>query len=425
MTPGAGRPAGIALVAVLGLALLAGCEGDPEPTAAERADAGGTTDAEVVTPTPEAGPAPDAAEPRDADPGEPEPEPPRYEPAVPLQPRSEPLAVWTGQEALVIGGVDIRDEVRRDGAAYLPGQGWRALARAPTPLSAAYAAAWTGQALLVVEPTVPAVLRYDPEADAWEEREAPEAARRLGAVAGWSGAELLLAGGSHPDDEAAGGVQDRDDAWAYDPRADRWRELDPLPSGPRPGAVGGWTDAGLVVAGGRDEGFEPVGDTVRYDPEDEAWEPLDDVPEEVPLGGEVVWTGQELVALAGAGGVALEPDAGEWRVLAERGEPPGVGEQLVWTGDTLLVVGGLAFAVDDDGVTARARDSVTAYDPAEDAWSAWPPAPLEARQAAAVAWTDAGLFVWGGDDGRFEDLTRFDDGALLEDPEGDWRRLEP
>ena len=445
MSPTASRSAGVVLAAVLGLALLAGCEADSEPTAAGSADRETAAGQDVATPTPgpeaggdaagpgEGGPgeddagdgAPGEGDAGDGAPGEDEPAPPRYEPAVPLQPRSDPLAVWTGEEVLVVGGVDIRDELRRDGAAYRPGRGWRELDRAPTPLSGAYAAAWTGGMLLVVEPSAPAVLTYDPDRDAWEEREAPEAARRLGAVAGWSGSELVLAGGSRVDGEGPEGPQALDDAWAYDPAADRWQALEPLPAGPQPGAVGGWTDAGLVVAGGRDDGFEPVGDTARYDPEAGAWEVLDDVPDAVSLGGEVVWTGTELVGVAGAGGVALDPASGAWRALAERDEPAAAGEQLVWTGEEVLVVGGLAFAVDDDGVSPQPREQVSAYDPAEDAWSAWPAAPLEARQGAAVVWTGAGLFVWGGDDGRFEDLTRFDDGGLLEDPEGDWRRLEP
>ncbi|MFO8075984.1 MAG: kelch repeat-containing protein [Egibacteraceae bacterium] len=445
MSPGAGRRAGLALLAALVLALLAGCEADPEPSDAERdATAGGEREESPGASTPAPTGDPDAArdpadagdagagdagagdadgEPADGEAGEPAPA--RYEPGVPLQARSAPLAVWTGEEVLVVGGVDIRDERRRDGAAYRPGRGWRALALAPRPLSGAYAAAWTGQALLVVEPSAPAVLRYDPDLDAWQEREAGEPARRLGAVAGWSGTELLLAGGTHADDEAAEGSAALDDAWAYDPATDRWRELDPLPSGPRPGAVGGWTDAGLVVAGGRDEAFEPVGDTARYDPDERAWEVLDDVPDTASLGGEAVWTGDELVAVGGAGGAALDPAAGAWRALAERGEPAAAGEQLAWTGEEVLVVGGLSLTVDEEGLRPRARESVAAYDPDADAWSSWPTAPLEARQGAAVAWTDEGLLVWGGDDGRFDDLTRYDDGGLLDGPEGDWRRLEP
>lgn len=424
------RRAGLLLAGLL-LAAVAGCgSDDPDPHAAPVGDVGDESAADTAD---EAGVDAEGAA------GEASASRIPVTDAVPLSPRSAPVAVWTGSQALVIGGVDEAGEVRRDGAAYTPGDGWQTLPEAPVPVKATDAAVWTGEALLIIG--AEAVLaRYEPDEAAWTTFDAPADLSRVGAVAGWTGSQLLVVGGTKraADAEAPPGP------WAYDPVADTWRALPEPPGGARVGGVGAWTTEGLVLTGGRTAGFEPRRDTVLYDPEEDAWRELDDAPDEVTVSS-VVPAGDELIAIAGGRGAALDPAAGTWRTIAAHPPLAGTVGQLVWTGQQVLVVGGLGVRVEEGSVdpAVEVRERVAVYDPAEDTWSELDPPPIAARQAAAVLWAGDGLFIWGGDDGGFGGgdgrpgagglpsvgppgvLTRFADGAYGGMQGQDWTLLAP
>ena len=109
-------------------------------------------------------------------------------PDPPLSARHGAVAVWTGEEVVVIGGstkppcpgnascaigLD-----RMDGAAYDPAaRSWRPIADAPEPVTASSAVALGGDVyLLESEPgggPRDRMLRYDPEGDAWIDLPAP------------------------------------------------------------------------------------------------------------------------------------------------------------------------------------------------------------------------------------------------------------
>lgn len=101
----------------------------------------------------------------------------------------------------------------------------------------------------------------------------------FGASAVWTGDEFVVWGGY-----AGGGTADEEavaDAAAYDPAADRWREL---PDAPIPGAYDGeaiWTGDEVWVLGrfGGEAGREAMRGTAAYDPVTDQWRVLPELPE--------------------------------------------------------------------------------------------------------------------------------------------------
>lgn len=279
-------------------------------------------------------------------------------PESPLSARYGHDAVWTGSEMIVVGGIndddgdsnsDETDAASREGgaAAYDPAAGsWRALADPPGLVDGSVTAVWAGDEMVVL-------------ATDWD--------------------ETVNTGA--PDDQPAGA--------AYDPTADRWREIAPFP-----GAIGDlhpdvsafWLGGRVVVVGAIGVSSRPdrAGDlAAAYDPATDEWTALDRVP--LPLdAGVVVSTGDEVVVVApdqapGAEGrlnpaarlaaAALDPATGAWRdlpapPLALRSNP-----LVAWTGTELVVVGG----VSPDG--QQALSDGAAFTPATGAWAALPAAP--------------------------------------------------
>lgn len=102
-------------------------------------------------------------------------------PDPPLTPRHDALAVWTGEEVVVVGGsttspcpsnaLCVGREGPVDGAAYDPvAESWRPIADAPAAVTASSAVVLDGE-IYLLEPSAGGdddqMLRYDPEADAW------------------------------------------------------------------------------------------------------------------------------------------------------------------------------------------------------------------------------------------------------------------
>jgi hypothetical protein len=116
-------------------------------------------------------------------------------PKPPLSRRGLPAIVWTGKEAVVLGGVDLvrgdgRRRPLRDGASFDPGTDeWRRVARAPFVV---FSAAWTGNRVFAIGTACPplavtaedteafcpsAPLRaatYDPSTDRWTRLTVPK-----------------------------------------------------------------------------------------------------------------------------------------------------------------------------------------------------------------------------------------------------------
>jgi hypothetical protein len=223
-------------VAVTGLA----CSGD-------RGDDPGDAAATTQSPTTEGG-LPGTLPPR--------PDTWQLMPESPLSPRADALLVWTGEDVLVIGGVSevtcppnarcpgFGGHALSDGAAFdLVDRQWRPIADPPAPYLGRHsqAAAVGGEAYVLTADARtgdPVLLHYDPQADAWDSPDVPDALTAQYALAG-TAAGLV----AYPTSDEHGESPDL----LYDPAEDGWRELpnDPLPPVYDRTVVG--TDDGFVL----------------------------------------------------------------------------------------------------------------------------------------------------------------------------------
>jgi N-acetylneuraminic acid mutarotase len=358
----------ISFLLALGL-LAAGCSSDEDAASDDAAPASGTpAETPTTSTTPGEGgaePASPAGTPSSTPEGNPtdaplagnEPDPvaetpgagPRQEPLAPLlSVRQEHAVAVLGGEVLVIGGFtpDATDSVE----AYDPASDlWRALAPFPSVLHHANVAV-VGERLFVAGFYVGSsftsasgeVFEYDRAGDAWAARSPlPAGTERASACVAALDGLVYLFGGARD-----GSVSD---ASVYDPGTDAWRELPRLPEAREhcaAGAIGGR----IVIAGGRANGiggFQP--NTWLFDPETETYAPG------APL----------LTARGGVAGAVID--------------------------DRLFLFGGEGNASDPSGVFPQ----VEAYDPATDAWQAFPDM-LFPRHGLGAATDGERIYLPGG-----------------------------
>ena len=285
--------------------------------------------------------------------------------AIAADPRGtvfSPSVVWTGSEALVVGGGDFDGQPRPPAAAYDPlTDSWRTLAEPRTewnrikPL-----VAWTGADMLLIGGDNPdgSLLvsfgeAYDPATDGWRIIASPPVgfvSDRSPAV--WTGRELLV----WPWD--GGGSTMRITPIAYDPATDSWRELAEPPIERRQQAASVWTGTEWIVWGGT-TGDKEFDDGAAYDPATDTWRALADSPLS-PRRVRGAWTGTELIVLAGstggepltgngefahADGAAYDPATDTWRALTSGPAHPGF--EPMWTGSQMIMIAkGFAFVYD-------------------------------------------------------------------------------
>ena len=276
--------------------------------------------------------------------------------------------VWTGSEALVVGGVDPGGQPRPAAAAYDPvTDTWRTLADPPTdsdrinPL-----VAWTGTDMLLIGGDNPdgSLLvsygeAYDPATDVWRGIASPP----VGFVtdrspAAWTGRELLVWPGD------GGGSTMEITPIAYDPATDSWRELAAPPIERRQQAASVWTGTEWIVWGGT-TGDRELDDGAAYDPTSGTWRALPDSPLS-PRRVRGVWTGEELVIVAGStggapvtgngelalsDGAAYDPVTGAWRSITSGPAHPGF--EPLWTGREMIMI---------------AKGAASVYDVVTDRW---------------------------------------------------------
>jgi hypothetical protein len=280
----------------------------------------------------------------------------RYDPATdaweavadppPSTGRIHTLTVWTGSEVLVLGG-DLPDGglLVSYGHAYDPATDtWRTTA---TPLGFVTERspwAWTGTELLVwpwdaggstmdVTP-----IAYDPAVDTWRVLPAPPVQRRRDAASVWTGTEWVVWGGVDHDVDLADGA-------AYDPATGTWRVLAESPLSPRH-ASGVWTGTEMIVAAGW-SGGDPdtgnnafaLGDGAAYDPATDTWRRIAAGP--AHPGFEPVWTGAEFLMFAKGGVVSYDPLLDLWTDDCCGNVATAVGASPVWTGSAVLQIGSL------------------------------------------------------------------------------------
>ena len=251
------------------------------------------------------------------------------------------------------------------------------------------------------------VERLEPvdEASAWQEireRAADERRRRhLPLAAACVFLVLLLTGmvALLRDDGAPGDVETRPDAPSVAPAdPDTWRPLADGPLSARSGAVAAWTGEEMVIAGGTDAPPCPAGgdceyvdgrlaDGAAYDPAVDSWHPIATAP--LPFeDATAVWTGDVMLVFVGsspsgddAALLAYDPQSDEW---SERATPPMRHPRPLWTGEVAVDVAGFN--------TSGAVDWT--YDPASDTWHELPTDPLGCGQDRQGAWAGDRLVVF-------------------------------
>lgn len=322
-------------------------------------------------------------------------------PDLPVEPRDEPLVVWTGDEVLVVGGATgppcppgadcERGDARRDGAALDPLTGtWRRIADAPRDVGFARGAVVGEDVFVVVDSDGPAVLlSYRVAQDRWQEWPVP--VDDLGTPVA-DGDSVVFVAGSHERGVSPDHVLDvATGSWsvlAQDPLGPAFdRVLTPTPDGlvlvarelvpdpgsggpalaqaalldrtdstwtrlPGTGQIGGWTwtwtGTRLVAPElGEADGGEvnpwdrayPYGGSI--DLPDGGWSPLPNPPQPRTDAWVPHTLGDRFAASAG---YVYDDDDQSWTPLARPEGGPDDAGAAVWAGDRLVVVGGVSWS---------------------------------------------------------------------------------
>ncbi len=204
-------------------------------------------------------------------------------------------------------------------------------------------------------PTPVPTLELEP---GWHTFDAGPLEGRIGAAAVWTGAEVLVWGGTD-----ASGTAFRNGA-AFDPSTGRWRELPLAPPPARAFSVAVWTGAEMVVVGGVDGDDRVLTGAVAYDPAEDSWRELDVAWGAVNPLADAVWTGERVVVVGAippptgdplADMVSIDVDLGFLDVLATFGAPDRRGLWAGWTGSTIVT----ATVTDGQPVLIRRHDPAT------------------------------------------------------------------
>ena len=327
-------------------------------------------------------------------------------PAAPIAGRNGAMAVWTGTEMLVWGGVLRLNKPHQtialaaDGAAYNPRtRAWRVLAPAPSGMlgDGGYAAAWTGdEAVFWVgnSPTGPvggAV--YDPARNTWRRLPpGPLTMSREDYVSVWTGSELLIMGGTSGDGFAspvAAAVNPRTGAWRLLPAINRFAGLR---------LAGATWNGREVYASGTHSLCPQLGSSCRQNPAIFfAFDPATGALHQIDLArapqsslAVIGWAGSDVVLTTTGPGrhriVRYDPATGIWTrgPLAPCAVNPSSYTQSYWIGSRYAV--------------GCAPSGLEIYDPSTNAWTVLDagPSPLSSRDGSAITWTGTELIAWSG-----------------------------
>jgi N-acetylneuraminic acid mutarotase len=229
---------------------------------------------------------------------------------------------------------------------------------------------------------------YDPAADTWKTLKPMPDGRHHLMVAARKGL-LYVFGGAQ-----AGGWQSSDTAWVYDPAADAWSALAPMPEPRVAGAAVSLGDY-LYIVGGTG-GSQAL---LRYDPAGNTWTGLAALLEPREHVAAVALDGK-IYALAGrwSGAAArtsieiYDPATDTWTAGKDMNEArSGFGAAVI--GGKIMAAGGEVFSTGG----AKALTSVEVYDPQTQEWRFATPLPVGIH-GNPVAAHQGRLFILGGSD---------------------------
>jgi N-acetylneuraminic acid mutarotase len=272
------------------------------------------------------------------------------------------VAVWTGSEMIVWGGRASFSIVSHfnDGARYNPvTDNWRPMSTngAPSPRSQ-MVAVWTGEEMLVWGGTGDSFsersdgARYNPQTDTWRSMAQSPLAARFEPTAVWTGSEMILYGGLRVDGDWVSFA----DGARYNPTTDTWT---PISSQNGPGSrtahTAVWTGSQMLVWGGRAlPSYTFLNSGAIYDLATDSWSPisLQGAPQ-ARMYHAAVWTGREMVVWGGmvnptplevATGGRYDPVSGIWTPTTLTGAPQarywGRTDSTIWTGAAMFIYAG-------------------------------------------------------------------------------------
>ena len=277
-------------------------------------------------------------------------------------PRWFQAAVWTGSEMIVWGGRASFEGNGNfnDGGRYNPASdAWLPMSGvgAPAPRSQCVAV-WTGEEMIIwggeTEGGVPLAdgAAYNPDSDTWRSINGNSGlSPRMEPTAVWTGSEMIVFGGV---DAMQPGWLSFGDGARYNPFTDSWT---PLASAGVPGSrtahTAVWTGERMIIWGGRELPSDSrLNDGAIYNPGSDTWTGISpyDAPQARALHA-AVWTGTEMIVWGGdiSGsllntGARYNPATGIWTPTTQDNAP---GKRMfwrpdhgIWTGKGMLVCAG-------------------------------------------------------------------------------------
>jgi N-acetylneuraminic acid mutarotase len=177
----------------------------------------------------------------------------------------------------------------------------------------------------------------------------------------------------------------------YDPRADQWQTLAPMPGG-RHHLMTSVHGGQLYIFGGAEApGWTPTNTVWRYDPATNSWAALAQMPE-ARSAGAAVTLGDKIYVVGGAGGgealLEFTPGQASWQLLSGPIQPREHINAVAFHGE-IWVIGGRW-----PGVGELA--TVEIYNPADNTWRSGPPLNV-ARAGFAAAVVDESIMAAGGE----------------------------
>jgi N-acetylneuraminic acid mutarotase len=267
------------------------------------------------------------------------------------QPRKSSSMVWTGTEAIVLGGLlgPGDSNPTSTGGRYSPASdSWAPTSNAGAPSPGSVI--WSGSEAIVWNGYTSTGGRYDPSVDQWRPISSSGAPQSASTAVVWTDHEMIVWGG----DDVFGG----DDGGRYNPASDTWAAVTALGPSPRTPAAASWNGYEMLIWGGyvwlTTDRRQNLYDGGRYNPPTGTWSM---VPTQgAPSTGEYMTTvalGREFLVW-GPDGYRYAPDvAAPWRAMAAPAVPPPSSAHIVWTGEVALFWDGLyrrgaMYAVDSD-----------------------------------------------------------------------------
>ena len=324
-------------------------------------------------------------------------------PIMTFSPTAPPLGVWTDQELILIGRSSMYS------GRYNPDTGsWQSLPvkNGPSFIVQNPSITWTGHEVLLWggNPFQPPHHRFNLASNVWIPMSTSnQPAYRNGQTAVWTGTELIVWGGD---------PSLRSSSARYNLAADRWIVVtNPAPARIYHSAI--WTGSGMIVWGGRlTQSGSPTATGAIYDPANGSWRAIStNLAPRARENHVAFWTGTEMIIWGGRGGSTAKefksladgarynPTTDTWSPMTSAPTPALTGQSALWTGQELIIWGGVQPAAGTLGIIIELQGPFSnigwKYNPTTDTWRPTSFSPA-ARTGHSAVWTGEELIVWGG-----------------------------